>query len=85
MVGQSQIQRRLSEPQSVERVRRLTAQHPAALRTELAELVSDEFGFLDRRGRRQRSGCLKALRVLERRGRLTLPCVWSPGSGATRS
>jgi len=75
VVGQSQIQRRLSAPESSERVRRLMTQHPSALRTELADLVCDEFGFLDRRGRRQRSGCLKALRVLERRGRLTLPAA----------
>ena len=85
MVGQSQIQRQLSEPENAERVRRLRAQHPAALRVELADLVCDEFGFLDRRGRRQRSGCLKALRVLARRGELTLPVAQTkPGRAQPR-
>jgi hypothetical protein len=83
--GQAQIQRRLSAPESIEDVRRLIAQHPSALRTHLGDLVCDEFGFLDRRGRRQRSGCLKALRVLERRGRLTLPAAQTkPGPARPR-
>jgi hypothetical protein len=54
-------------------------------RTELADLVCDEFGFVDRRGRRQRSGCLKALGVLERRGRLSLPSARTkPGPSRPR-
>jgi hypothetical protein len=61
------------------------AEYPAAPRTELADLVCDEFGFLDRRGRRQRSGCLKALRILERRGWLTLPASQTrPGAAQPR-
>lgn len=85
VVGQSQIQRRLLAPESVERVRRLMVQHPVALRTKLADLVCDEFGFLDRRGRRQRSGCLKALRILESRGRLVLPAAQTrPGRARPR-
>lgn len=75
VVGQNQIQRRLSAPESVERVRGLIAQNPDMPRTKLADLVCDDFGFVDRRGWRQRSGCLKALRVLEQRGRLTLPAA----------
>ena len=73
MVGQAQIQRQLSALESVERVRGVMAQNAGALRTELADLVCAEFGFVDRRGRLQRSGTLKALRILERRGLLTLP------------
>lgn len=85
VVGQSQVQRRLSMPGSVERVRGLMARHPGVLRTELAELVCDEFGLFDRRGRRQRSGCLKALRVLERRGWLRLPAARTrPGPARPR-
>ena len=85
MDGQSQIRRRLSEPDSVERVQRLTAHNPAMHRTELADRVCDELGFVDRRGRRQRSGCLKALRVLEQRGRLTLPAARTkPGAARPR-
>lgn len=85
VVGQSQIQRRLSSPESIERVRRVMAQHPVALRTELADLVCTEFGFADRRGGLQRSGCLKALRILERRGRLLLPAAQTtPGRAQPR-
>ena len=85
VVGQSQIQRRLSQAESIEPVRRLIAENPGVLRTELADLVCDEFGFVDRRGCRQRSGCLKALRVLEKRGSLSLPAARTkPGSAQPR-
>jgi hypothetical protein len=73
VIGQNQIQRQLSQPENIARVRRLAAEHPDVLRTQLAERVCDEFDFVDRRARRQRGGCLKALRVLESRGLLTLP------------
>lgn len=73
VAGQSQILRQLSQPEGIERVRRLTAEKPVLHRTELADRVCDAFGFVDRRGLRQSSGCLKALRVLERRGQLELP------------
>ena len=85
MVGQSQIQRRLSQAESLERVRRLTSEHRALGRTALAELVCDAFGFVDWRGRRQRSGCLKSLRRLERRGWLALPAARTkPGRARPR-
>lgn len=42
-------------------------------RTELADSLCHEMGFVDPGGRRQRSGCLKALRVLEQRGHFVLP------------
>ena len=42
-------------------------------RTGLAGRLCEEFGFFDARGRAQVSGCLAALRVLERAGRLRLP------------
>ncbi len=42
-------------------------------RTELADRLCDQFGFMDARGNRQRSGCLKALRTLEAKGLLVLP------------
>lgn len=44
-----------------------------AHRTALADRICAEFGFLDARGRAQRAGCLKALRVLERDGQILLP------------
>lgn len=73
MAGQSQILRRLSQPDRVERVRELLAEEPGASRTELANRLCDELGFVDARARRQSSGCLKALRVLESRGHFVLP------------
>jgi len=74
VVGQSQIHRRLSQAENLERVRRLSDEHRALGRTALADLVCDEFGFFDWRGHRQRSGCLRSLRKLEHRGWLKLPC-----------
>lgn len=49
------------------------AEHPDTHRTALADRLCNELGFVDRRGRPQRSGCLKALRVLEQRGHFVLP------------
>ncbi len=55
------------------------------LRTELADRLCDELGFADRRARRQRSGCLKALSVLESRGCLSLPAPQTrPGPARPR-
>ena len=42
-------------------------------RTRLGEAVCETFGFQDAGGRNQVTGCVKALRQLEREGRLTLP------------
>ncbi|MHB1951898.1 MAG: IS4 family transposase [Acidiferrobacteraceae bacterium] len=73
MTGQSQIRRRLSQPESIKRVRQHIAERPGMHRSELADRLCDEFGFVDARGRRQHSGCVKALRVLEGRGHFVLP------------
>lgn len=73
MVPGRQIQRRLARPDAVERVRQLVEVRPGMHRTELAERLCDGFGFVDARGRRQRAGCLKALRVLACRGLFVLP------------
>ena len=73
MVGQSQIQRRLSQPENIARARQRIADEPDILRTGLANWLCEEFGFLDRRGQLQHSSCLKALRVLESRDQLSLP------------
>ena len=73
MAGQNQILRCLSQAESIARVRQLTAENPTIPRTQLADRVCDEYGFVDPRGRRQSGGCLKALRVLEGRGCLDLP------------
>jgi hypothetical protein len=73
VAGQSQILKCLSQAESIARVRQLTAENSSLPRTQLADRVCDEYGFVDPRGRRQRGGCLKALRVLEGRGCLELP------------
>lgn len=73
MVGQAQIRRRLSQPEGVDRVHRILSDCPDIHRTELADRLCREMGFVDPGGREQRVGCLKALRVLESRGRVTLP------------
>jgi len=54
-------------------VRQHLAERPGMHRTELADRLCGEMGFVDPRGRRQISGCLKALRVLEKRGHFVLP------------
>lgn len=73
MARQSQIKRRLFQPDGVARVRHLLATNPELNRTDLADRLCDEFEFLDPRGQRQRSGCLKALRGLEAKGLFVLP------------
>ena len=73
MVPQSQIHRRLAQPDAVEFVRQFIAAHPGMHRTYLADCVCDRFGFVDARGRRRRAGCLKALRMLASRGLFVLP------------
>ena len=73
MVGQNQILKRLSQAESIARVRLLSAESPELPRTRLADRVCEEYGFIDPRGQRQRGSCLKALRVLEARGCLELP------------
>jgi len=81
MHAQNQIKRTLSEPESVARVQALIRAVPDAHRTAVADRVCAAFGFVDPIGRAQRAGCLKALRALERAGRLTLP----PPRTVTRS
>lgn len=73
MRAQSQIKRTLSESEGLARVHALMREAPPAHRTALADRVCAAFGFVDASGRFQQSGCLKALRALERAGQLVLP------------
>lgn len=73
MVPRRRIQRRLAQPDAVEGIRRLVEMQPSMHRTELADRLCERFEFLDAGGRRQRTGCLKALRVLASRGLFALP------------
>jgi len=73
MNTQNQIKRTLSQPTNVGYVRELLECNQFLHRSELAEAVCTQFGFLDARGRRQQGGCLKALRELEGAGHFSLP------------
>ncbi|AGA33337.1 putative transposase [Thioalkalivibrio nitratireducens DSM 14787] len=82
MWEQSQIKRTLSAPANLARVQALIREAPELHRTALADQICTTWGFFDARGRPQRAGCLKALRALERAGRITLPpACSSPGRG----
>lgn len=71
---QNQIKRALAKPESIEYVRQLLEEEEEFFtRTELAEVVCQEFGFQDPRGQNQLGGCLKALRELEANGWFQLP------------
>lgn len=70
---QNQIKRALSKPEAIQYVSRLLEGEEFDSRTELAELVCEQFGFQDPRGQNQLSGCLKGLRELEVKGWFQLP------------
>ena len=75
MKTQNLIKRTLSEPASIECICGLLEGNQIVHRNKLAELVCEQFGFYDARGREQRSGCLKALRELEGAGHFVLPAA----------
>ncbi len=82
--AQHQIKRCLSTVESVARVSAMIESAPGIHRTELARGVCEEFGFRDARGRPQTSGCLAALRGLERGGLLRLPAARTGGGSCVR-
>jgi hypothetical protein len=85
METQSQIKRTLSRPQVIEHVRSVLDANGAMNRTMIAEQICEHYDFLDARGAPQTSSCLKALRELERRGRIVLPKpLVQPGRGSPR-
>ena len=71
--SQNLIKDTLGFPENLERVRLFLNEAAPPNRTALATQVCDWYGFLDHRGQRQLSTCLKALRDLEREGHFTLP------------
>jgi len=83
--NQNQIKRALSEPGSVEIIRQLLSVEEYRYRSTFADAVCERFGFHDARGRVQRSGCIKALRELERLGHFALPGASATGAKGTRS
>ena len=85
MEVQSQIKRALSERNSIEFVRGLVSEDAHAYRSAFADAVCQRFGFRDARGRLQRSGCILALRELERAGHFVLPAASPRGAKGARS
>ncbi len=73
METQNQIKRVLSEPSIIDHIGQVLAANPDLNRTQLADLLCEHLDLVDVRGRKQRSGCLKALRKLEQQGHLKLP------------
>ena len=70
---QNLIKDTLGQPENLEQVRRFLDEEAPPNRTALATQVCEWYGFLDHRGQRQLSTCLKALRDLEQQGNFTLP------------
>jgi hypothetical protein len=79
MFIQNQIKRTLSTPANTEYVRQLLESEDIRHRTDLAKRVCEQFGFFDAGGQFQISGCVKALRQLEKAGDITLPKVERKG------
>jgi hypothetical protein len=75
MNTQNQIKRTLSTPESIEYVAELLAHNDFPNRTVLAETICELFNFYDMRGKKQLSGCLKAIRQLENDGYYSLPAA----------
>ncbi|MCP4450177.1 MAG: DUF4338 domain-containing protein, partial [Planctomycetes bacterium] len=75
MFIQNQIKRTLSTPASTEFIRQLLEKEDILHRTDLATRVCKQFEFYDARGQIQLSGCVKALRQLEKAGHIILPHV----------
>ena len=63
----------MSECASIEYVRDLLEGIEIHSRNQLAVEVCEHFGFYDPSGRKQLSGCVKALRQLEKAGHFVLP------------
>lgn len=85
MQAQTQIKRTLAEPDSIEIVRGLLNQSAYTYRSTFADAVCQHFGFHDALGRVQRSGCILALRELERSGHFVLPAASARGAKGVRS
>ena len=73
MKTQNLIKQKLSQPESVVVVQQILEDNKEAPRCAIAERVCQHFDFFNALGNPQKSGCLKALRELERVGRLELP------------
>jgi len=73
MDPQNQIKRTLSQAESIEHIRSRLDSVGSAGRTQFANEVCEHFNFFDPAGNQQTTGCLKALRELEKQGWFILP------------
>ncbi len=73
MKSQNLIEQKLSQPESVVVIQQILEDNTDAPRSAIAERVCEHFSFFDALGKPQKSGCLKALRELDRAGRFRLP------------
>jgi len=73
MIIQIPIKRTLEQPAAIETIRSILASQTVANRTELADHLCEKYSLRDPQGQRQRAGCLRALRELERSGHFELP------------
>jgi len=73
MKTQNQIKSTLAQPDAIECVINILNSSDEINRTELADQVCNQFGFFNPLGKKQHSGCMKALQALDKEGRIVLP------------
>ncbi|MDQ6955187.1 MAG: hypothetical protein Q9M20_07055, partial [Mariprofundaceae bacterium] len=70
---QNNIKQKLLEADSIRIVRHMICDNPSSNRSEISRLVCEHFGFYNAKDKPQQSGCLKALRELEKPEHYILP------------
>lgn len=73
MIKQTQIKRTLTQPGVIADINQQLTEYDPFKLSDFVDLLCQQHGFIDPRGNYQQSGCLKALRALERAEKITLP------------
>ncbi len=73
MQKQNNIKQKLTQADSIQTIRHMIGDHPDLSRAQISRQVCEHFGFYNARNKPQQSGCLKALRELEKPANFTLP------------
>lgn len=73
MERQNQVRRTLARGEAIAHICSVLDSEGNLNRTQLADRLCEHYGFIDGRGRLQRSTCLRALRELEDKGHIHLP------------
>ncbi len=73
MKTQNQIKRTLTRPEGIQYVNHVLDSSDDINRTQLADILCEKFNFFDNQGQKQTSGCLAAIRELEKKGHFVLP------------